>query len=78
MQILVGLTSSFRYDGAVVDLDVANDEASKLQEAIALKQLDQDVVVWILSTRNVFQLRATFESYHQKYGNIIYEVSCLA
>ncbi|KAI3697826.1 hypothetical protein L6452_30923 [Arctium lappa] len=72
-KILVGLVSSFRFDGAVVDLDVANDEADKLQEAISLKQLDQDMVVWILSTRNMFQLKATFESYHQKYGNLIDE-----
>ncbi|KAI3781260.1 hypothetical protein L2E82_11269 [Cichorium intybus] len=72
-KILVGLVSSFRFDGAVVDLDVATDEASKLQEAIALKQLDQDIVVWILSTRNPFQLKATFESYHHNFGNHIYE-----
>ncbi|XP_071707301.1 annexin D3 [Rutidosis leptorrhynchoides] len=72
-KILVGLASSYRFDGAVVDLNVANDEASKLQEAIALKQLDQDVVVWILSTRNMFQLKATFESYNQQYGSSIYE-----
>ncbi|KAL4572638.1 hypothetical protein LXL04_019418 [Taraxacum kok-saghyz] len=72
-KILVGLVSSFRFDGAVVDLDVADDEASKLQETVALKQLDQDIVVWILSTRNVFQLKATFESYHKKYGNFLEE-----
>nr|XP_043612264.1 annexin D3 [Erigeron canadensis] len=72
-KILVGLASSFRFDGAVVDLNVADDEASKLQEAIASKQLDEDAVVWILSTRNVFQLKATFDSYHKKYGTFIYE-----
>lgn len=77
MQILVGLVSSFRFDGAVVDLDVADDEASKLQEAVKLKQLDQDIVMWILSTRNVFQLKATFESYHKKYGILLHEVKCL-
>ncbi|XP_023763373.2 annexin D3 [Lactuca sativa] len=72
-KILVGLVSSFRFDGAVVDLDVADDEASKLQEAVKLKQLDQDIVMWILSTRNVFQLKATFESYHKKYGILLHE-----
>ncbi|KAL4572639.1 hypothetical protein LXL04_019419 [Taraxacum kok-saghyz] len=72
-KILVGLVSAFRFDGEMVDMDLANDEASKLEETIKLKQLDQDVFVWILSTRNVFQLRATFESYQQKFGNHIFE-----
>ncbi|KAI3781258.1 hypothetical protein L2E82_11267 [Cichorium intybus] len=64
-KILVSFVSSFRFDGAVVDLDVANHEASKLQEVVALKQIDQVIIVWILSTRNLFQLKATFQSYHQ-------------
>lgn len=72
-KILIGLVSSFRFDKEVVDLDLANDEASKLQEFVALKQLDQDVFVWILTIRNVFQLKATFESYHKKFGNHLYE-----
>ena len=74
MQILVALVSSFRYDGEVVDLNLANEEASTLQEAVALKRFDQDHVVWILSTRNVFQLKATFEAYYQIFRTHLYEV----
>lgn len=70
-KILVGLVSSYRYDREMVDLNLANLEAVKLREAIEMKKLDNDNFVWILGTRNVFQLRATFESYKQKYGNSI-------
>ncbi|CAI9299029.1 unnamed protein product [Lactuca saligna] len=73
IKILVALVSSFRYDGEVVDLNLANEEASMLQEAVALKRFDQDHVVWILSTRNVFQLKATFEAYYEKFGNHLSE-----
>ncbi|XP_010273220.1 PREDICTED: annexin D3-like [Nelumbo nucifera] len=70
-QLLVGLVSSYRYDKEVVDEIVAKSEAAKLRDAIERKQLDDDDVVWILCTRNVFQLRATFECYRQIYGNPI-------
>ncbi|PON49552.1 Annexin [Parasponia andersonii] len=70
-KLLVGLVSSYRYDKEVVDLVVANLEASKLHETIKTKQLDHDHVEWILSTRNFYQLRATFESYKKTYGNPI-------
>ncbi|KAL7586316.1 hypothetical protein Lser_V15G39778 [Lactuca serriola] len=73
IKILVALVSSFRYDGEVVDLNLANEEASTLQEAVALKRFDQDHVVWILSTRNVFQLKATFEAYYQIFRTHLYE-----
>lgn len=74
VQILVGLVSSFRYDKEVVDMDVAKLEADRLHEAIKTKQLDDDDVVYILGTRNVYQLRTTFECYKQKYGNPIDQV----
>ena len=70
----MGLVSSYRYDKEMVDLNVAKLEAAKLHEAIKKKQLDHDDVVWILSTRNVFQLQATFEFYKQNYGNSIDQV----
>ncbi|KAL5708336.1 Annexin D3 [Ranunculus cassubicifolius] len=70
-KLLVGLVSSFRYDGEVVDGEIAETEAVSLREAIERKQLDHDDVVHILSTRNMFQLRATFQIYEQKYGNPI-------
>ncbi|XP_054813459.1 annexin D3-like [Prosopis cineraria] len=64
-----GLVSSYRYDKEVVDPEAAMLEAARLNEAINKKQLDHDDVFWILSTRNVFQLRATFAYYKQLYGN---------
>ncbi|KAL7204693.1 hypothetical protein ACSBR2_017738 [Camellia fascicularis] len=72
-KVLVGLVSSYRYDREVVDLNMANSEATKLRDAIERKNLDHDDVVWILSTRNVSQLKATFECYHKNYGNNIYQ-----
>lgn len=56
-------------------MGVANSEAELLHEAIDKKQLDHDHVMWILSTRNVFHLRETFQCYKQKFGNPIEEVS---
>lgn len=64
----------FRYDKEVVDLEVAKSEAALLHEAIGKKQLYQDHVLWILTTRNFSQLRATFDVYKQDYGTPIDEV----
>ncbi|KAL6326162.1 hypothetical protein AAG906_001037 [Vitis piasezkii] len=71
--LLLGLVSSYRYDRELVDLNVAKSEAAKLHEAIEKKQLDRDEVMWILSTRNFFQLRATFKHYKQNYQVPIYQ-----
>lgn len=73
-QLLLGLVSSYRFDREEVDLVVANSEASALHEAIKTKQLDDDHVVWILSTRNIFQLRETFDCYKRSFGNSIDQV----
>lgn len=70
----MGLVSAYRYDKEQVSTDAANAEAALLHEAIEKQQLDHDYVLWILSTRNVFQLRATFECYKKKYGNSIDKV----
>ncbi|KAK3038959.1 hypothetical protein RJ639_027444 [Escallonia herrerae] len=72
-KILVGLVRSYRYDKEVVDSDVAEAEAAMLHEAIEAKQLDHDNVVLILGTRNIFQLKLTFDCYKQNYGNHIDE-----
>ncbi|KAL6327996.1 hypothetical protein AAG906_031340 [Vitis piasezkii] len=72
-KLLLGLVSSYRYDRELVDLNVAKSEAAKLHEAIEKKQLDRDEVMWILSTRNFFQLRATFKHYKQNYQVPIYQ-----
>nr|ACU23333.1 unknown [Glycine max] len=70
-KLLVSLVSSFRYDKVAVNLEVAKEEASKLHEAINSKQLDNDHIIWILSTRNLFQLRETFACYNNLYGNTL-------
>ncbi|GMI83282.1 ANNEXIN 3, annexin 3 [Hibiscus trionum] len=72
-KILAGLVTSYRYDKEMVDKDVAKLEADKLHEAIKAKELAHDDVVYILSTRNFYQLRATFECYKGKHGNPIDE-----
>lgn len=74
MQLLVGLVSSYRFDGELVDMDVAKTEAARLHALIATKELDHDCVTWILGTRNYLQLRATFHSYQENYGNSIDKV----
>ena len=55
-------------------MDVANLEADRLHDAIKTKELVHDDVMYILSTRNFYQLRTTFESYKKKYGNPIDKV----
>ena len=55
-------------------MDVANLEADRLHEAIKTKELVHDDVVYILSTRNFYQLRTTFEFYKKKHGNPIDKV----
>lgn len=80
-QILIGLIRSYRYDKELVDPTIANKEAAILRETIRTKQLDSDNFLLILSTRNAYQLRATFECYKQNYGFSIDQVtvftSCL-
>lgn len=73
----MGLVSSYRYDRELVDSGIASSEALKLHEAIKTKQLDHNHVVSILSTRNIFQLRETFECYKQNYGTSIDQVFAL-
>ncbi|KAL1564349.1 annexin D3 isoform X1 [Salvia divinorum] len=70
-KILVSLVSSYRYDKEVVDSSVANMEAAKLRQAIQAKKLDDDDLLRILSTRNTFQLRKTFQLYKDDYGTSI-------
>ncbi|CAN1316389.1 Annexin D3 [Linum perenne] len=73
-KVLVGLVRSYRYDKELVDMNIAQSESSKLYEAIELKKLDDEDVVYILSTRNAYQLKATFELYEQLSGNPIHQV----
>ncbi|KAL5062263.1 hypothetical protein RYX36_024000 [Vicia faba] len=72
-KILVGLVSSYRHDKVTVNSEVAKSEAEKLREAIKNKQLDDDHIVWILCTRNFFQLRETFACYKELYSTTFEE-----
>ncbi|KAL5994664.1 hypothetical protein ACLOJK_024717 [Asimina triloba] len=67
-KLLLSLVSSYRYDKEVVDEYVAKLEAGQLHEAVKKKHLDQEHILWILSTRNESQLKATFNFYNQDYG----------
>ncbi|KAH0726688.1 hypothetical protein KY284_002553 [Solanum tuberosum] len=67
-KVLIGLVRSYRYGKELVDPSIANEESAILRETIRTKQLDSDNFLLILSTRNVHQLRATFECYKQNYG----------
>uniref|UniRef100_A0A7N0T333 Annexin n=1 Tax=Kalanchoe fedtschenkoi TaxID=63787 RepID=A0A7N0T333_KALFE len=70
-KLLVGLVSSFRYDGEVVDTNLAISEAVELYKCIKARLFQSNRFLWILSTRNVFQLRETFECYHRSFKNPI-------
>ncbi|KAF6155367.1 hypothetical protein GIB67_019893 [Kingdonia uniflora] len=72
-KVLVNLVSSYRYDGEVIDMNLAKSEAATLRGTIEKKQLDNEYLVLILSTRNIYQLRATFICYLQTYGNSLYQ-----
>ncbi|KAK9123231.1 hypothetical protein Sjap_012833 [Stephania japonica] len=50
---------------------IRKSDATLLHDAIKKKKLDDQNLVWILTTRSFFQLRATFEFYKQNYGNPI-------
>ncbi|XP_068660048.1 annexin D3-like [Aristolochia californica] len=69
-KLLVSLVSSFRFDGEEADETEAQKEATTLQEAIKKNALAEDIVVWILSTRNKFHLKTVFDCYKK-----IFEIS---
>ena len=69
--------SSYRYDKQVVDVEVAKSEAARLRDLILTKQFDHHDLEVILSARNFFHLRATFDWYQQNFGKSIQEVSFL-
>ena len=76
-QVLVAMVSSYRYEREEVDETLAKSEAVTLHDSIEKKKLDHEHVIWILSTRNKFQLKATFNCYRQCYGKAIDQVPVL-
>ncbi|XP_043691028.1 annexin D3-like [Telopea speciosissima] len=71
-KLLLCLVSSYRYDRELVDSNLAHSESAVLHDAIE-KEFYHDELVFMLSTRNKYQLKATFECYKQNYGNSIYQ-----
>ncbi|CAJ2659556.1 unnamed protein product [Trifolium pratense] len=67
-QLVVGLLSSFRYDGDEINPILAKIEADILHEAIKNKKGKLDEVIRILTTRSKTQLKATFNRYRDDYG----------
>ncbi|KAJ4804798.1 Annexin D4 [Rhynchospora pubera] len=76
-KLLVGLVSSYRYEGPKVDNDVAKSEAKALHNAIktagANKILDNDEVVRILTTRSILHLKKIFKYYKELHGKYLEE-----
>lgn len=73
-QFLVGLVSSFRYDGDYIHPSLAKYEAEILHEAIQNKNGNLDEVIRILTTRSKKQLKATFNRYRDDHGYSISKV----
>ncbi|KAL7589353.1 hypothetical protein Lser_V15G39761 [Lactuca serriola] len=63
----------FRKSLPTVDLDSVNDDTTKLRRAIESKEIYELDFGSIFSWRSFLELKAIFESYHQKYGNPISE-----
>lgn len=62
-KLLVGLVSTYRYNGEEVNARLASSEADILHEAIKDKAFNNEEVIRILSTRSKAQLNATFNHY---------------
>lgn len=77
-QLLVGLVSSFRYEGPQVDNEMAKCEAKALNSAIKSagsgKLIQNEEIVRILTTRSKSHLKATFKHYKELHGKPIEEV----
>lgn len=74
-QLLVGLVTSFRYDGIEINPSLAKFEANILHEAIKDNKGNLEEVIRILSTRSKTQLLATFNSYRDLHSISITKVS---
>lgn len=78
-QLLVGLVSSYRYEGSHVNEDRAKSEAKSLHNAInkaGEKHIENDDVIRILTTRSKPHLKLAFKFYQEMFGKSIEEV-CL-
>ncbi|XP_014500243.1 annexin-like protein RJ4 [Vigna radiata var. radiata] len=67
-QLLVGLVSSYRYEGDEINEKLAQTEANILHESIKEKKANYEEVIRILTTRSKTQLVATFNRYRDEHG----------
>ncbi|KAF3794213.1 Annexin A5 [Nymphaea thermarum] len=72
-KLLVGLVSSYRYQGAEIDNDLAKKESEILHDKIKGNAVNHEEVIRILTTRSKAQLGATFSHYKDSFGNPIDE-----
>ncbi|KAI4323526.1 hypothetical protein L6164_023123 [Bauhinia variegata] len=70
-QLLVGLVSSFRYDGDEINARLAETEADILHDALKDKKENREEVIRILTTRSKAQRVATFNRYRDVHGTSI-------
>ncbi|XP_057807819.1 annexin D4 [Salvia miltiorrhiza] len=77
-KLLVGVLSSYRYEGPKVSEEMAKLEAKALSEALTLKgggpgpsPLENDEVIRILSTRSKLHLKAVYKHYKDITGNYL-------
>ncbi|TKY49685.1 Annexin protein RJ4 [Spatholobus suberectus] len=67
-QLLVGLVSSFRYEGEEINVKLTQTEANILHETVKEKKGNYEEVIRILTTRSKTQLVATFNRYRDEHG----------
>lgn len=68
------LVSSYRYEGAEVNMRLAKSEAKILHEKISDKAYNDEELIRILATRSKAQLVATLNLYNNEFGNSINKV----
>ncbi|OIV89623.1 hypothetical protein TanjilG_14794 [Lupinus angustifolius] len=66
--LLVGLVSSFRYEGDEINAKLAKTEANILHESVKEKKENYEEVIRILTTRSKTQLVATFNYYKDEHA----------
>ncbi|XP_020224805.1 annexin-like protein RJ4 isoform X2 [Cajanus cajan] len=67
-QLLVGLVSSYRYEGDEINVKLAQTEANILHETVKEKKGNYEEAIRILTTRSKTQLVATFNRYRDEHG----------
>ena len=67
-ELLVGLVSSFRYEGDEINARLAQSEANILHETVKEKKGNYEEAIRILTTRSKTQLVATFNRYRDEHA----------